>query len=224
MTLPRWTVVAAAGVALALATAGTALDRTAFAGNVLSELLGAFVGVVVALTLIERLVRRTRQRRWEIVSGQTYATLQWVLVKASLRLYMVLPAPRPVDADPFSGREVGSLATSLAALARALANYAEDVYEDFDTRATVDAVEGDFEAVRQTLMPRLLALGDEPELIERLATLEQRVVTLDYDAWLDERFGVPSHLFVQDVSVCVDAMQAVAELLPPSAFPTGGGT
>jgi hypothetical protein len=206
------------------AAVGAALDPRAFAGNVVSEVLGALAGVVVALTLVERLVDRARRRRWAIVSRQTYKTMQWVLVKASLTFYMLLPAPRPTSADPFTGDAGGYLPEALHELARAFANFAETTEDELDARAIVSAVDRDFQTVRQTLMPRLLALSDEPALLERLVVLEERFETLHYDAWLDERFGLPGHFFAQDLGLCIAAMHDVAVALAPLVEPAHSAT
>jgi hypothetical protein len=132
---------------------------------------------------------------------------------------MLLPGPRPSRANPFDADAHENLATALGQLAEALREHAESMDEVLDARAIVDVVDRDFNNVRRSLMPRLLALGDEPELLKSFADLEEMVETLDYDASLDERFGLPGPLFMQDIARCVAAMREVATVLQRIAPP-----
>src|SRR5690242_8962658 len=59
------------GIGLASLIAGFALVPHGFAGNVLAEAFGIAVGVGVALSLVDRISRREREREWSRVGLRT---------------------------------------------------------------------------------------------------------------------------------------------------------
>ncbi len=189
-------VVALLIVLLAVGT-GFMLDARGFAGNLLSEVAGILIGVLLTVFVIDALIARERTRRWRLVSTETLATLRFAVIRAGLEIYLLLPAPRPPRADPFtsslSGRD--ALADSLRALGDAIKNATSELDPDIAAR-----LRPHLGVLRDGVMPRLLTIG-EHDLIARLAALEGAVQELEYTVWLDGRFGNSGGLALSLASV-----------------------
>jgi len=202
---------AVAGVVILLALiGGFALDAKGFADHLLAELVGVFGGALLAVFVVDVLVDRERTRRWDLVASETTAALRFAVIRAGLSIYLLLPAPRPSKADPYTMGlgDDDALAGALSALAELLR----------DSRAhtrPADAVEGlrpHLALVRDGLMPRFLTIGQH-DLVARLAALEGSFQELEHAAWLDERFSsMPEP--GREVADVVDALARVAEALP----------
>lgn len=200
------------GACLALAlclAAGFWLDSSSFAGNVLAELAGVVVGVGVAVLVVERLVDQDRRARWRLVETQTIRTLRFALVKGALPLYLQLPAPRTPEADPFAMEEADMLGEALQNLAAALREREDTGPERDLLRSLLDSVGPHLDFVRDVIMQRLLTVGPDPELIKRLAVLDSTYENLDFDAWLEERFGSRADQNTQRMAELADSMGEV---------------
>jgi hypothetical protein len=172
------------GLSAAAVVAGLELDVKAFGEHLLAELVGLLASVVAAVFVVDVLVERERAQRWELVSVQTRASLRFAIVRAGLDVYLLLPPPRPGAADPFTMAEVGE-----GGLAKALSTLAVTIEhaDGIDLAAALNALRPHLAAVREAIMPRLLAIGQH-ELIARVATLEGALQRLEYTAWLEQRF------------------------------------
>lgn len=175
---------AAAGSLVAAIAVGVALDAEGFAENLLAEVVGVVVSVLLAVSVVERLLESDRRARWRLVSEQTTRTLRSALVKASLPIYLALPSPKRHGADPRTAEDAGVLADGLVELEKGLRASGENErvggpkLEDVlqETRPHLQLVFRD-------VMPRLLALGSNPELIQRLMAVETALQALDHRLW-----------------------------------------
>jgi hypothetical protein len=188
-------------VSLVAIGAGFILDARGFAGNLLAEIAGILISVLLAIFVIDVLLDRARARRWKLVSNETLVTLQFAVIRAGLEIYLLLPAPRPPRADPYTSSMSthGSIPESLRVLARAIRETEVELDPGIATR-----LRPHFEVLRDGVMPRLLTIG-EHDLIARLAALEGTAQDLEHIVWQDTRFGYSDAL--------PKAIQAVAEAL-----------
>jgi hypothetical protein len=159
--------------------------------------------------IVDVLVERERARRWELVSAETTAALRFAIIRAGLDVYLLLPAPRPPAADPYTmnlgGR--GALPEALRTLADAV-RATQDLGE---LSEVVEDLRSHLALVRDGIMPRLLAIGQH-ELVARLAALEGGLQELEHTAWLRERFsGLPNT--AGDIADVVDALARVGEFV-----------
>jgi hypothetical protein len=204
------TLVAVAVIVIVLALAGGfALDAKGFATHLLAEVVGVLASVLLAVFVVDVLVEREQARRWDLVAVETTTALRFAIIRAGLDVYLMLPAPRPTTADPYTMGlgEHGELTAALRSLADA-------VRETQDLGHLSDAVGGlrpHLALVRDGVMPRLLAIGQH-ELVARLAALEGSFQDLEHAAWLNERFsGLPAP--GRDLANVIDALAGVAELV-----------
>ena len=178
-------VVAAVAVFGGALIPGFALDVKAFGQHLIAELVGLLASIVVAVFIVDVLVERERARRWELVAAETTASLRFAIIRAALDVYLLLPAPRPTAADPFTMSETGtgSLAAALSTLAGSIEMAGEIRLGD-----ALSALRPHLAIVRNAIMPRLLTIGQH-ELIARVAVLERKLHDLEYTVWLEQRFG-----------------------------------
>ncbi|HEU4706031.1 MAG TPA: hypothetical protein VFS64_02455 [Solirubrobacterales bacterium] len=174
---------------MAAVAAGFAIDASSFESNLLAELAGAVVGIGIAILVVERILDEDRRARWNLVETQTIETLRFALVKATLPIYLHLPAPRPPEADPLSMEEAGNLEEGMRELAGALRGHRSMDLEPTPLRKMLETIAAQIEFIRDNAMQRLLTVGADPELVKRLAMLEAVYERLDYDAWLEEKLG-----------------------------------
>lgn len=218
--LPR-IVAAATAVAVVVALAGGfILEPDGFAGNVLAEIAGVLLSVLLAVFIVDKLLERERRRRWDLVSSETIATLRFAVIRAGHSVYLLLPAPRLPEADPYT-----MSMTSPSELPDALDKLATGVRElDLKDLGTPDEVVGclapHLGLMRDGIMPRLLAIG-EHELIALLASVESAFQDLEHSAWLTNRFGDFQQLVI-DVEEVVRALSRVAEVVDQGQHPSPG--
>lgn len=180
----RATLWASAVIIAAAIAAGVALDARGFAGNLLAEASGVIVSALLTVLVVERLLERDRRRRWHVVAQETHETLRMSLVLASLPAYLALPSPKPLEADPRVAAETDGLATGLEGLEHALRAVGEQPDgKPFSLEHVLDPARPHLERVSSSVLPRLLTLGKDPDLLQRLMTLEATVTQLDYRLW-----------------------------------------
>ncbi len=192
---------------LAAVVAGFWLDAKGFAGNALAELAGMIASILVALLIVERLVAANQRRRWREVADGTLRTLENAIVQAALDVYLLLPAPRPPAADPFTMSQADHLADGLAMLSAAVARESS-VGED--PPHVVQLLGPAVRTISEVIIPRLLQINGEPDLVRPLVDIERAMQTLDYDGRLFTRFGLPQGAFAEDLAVFINALGAAA--------------
>lgn len=188
---------------------GFCLDRKGFAGNLLAEVVGVLASVLLAVFVVERAVEQDRAKRWGLVSAETTTTLRLTIVRAAHSIYLVLPAPRPPTADPYTiGLLVeGRLPQTLHLLARQV----EDGHLVSTGLDVVGGLEDYMALIRSGVMPQLLAIG-ERELVATLTALENAYQELVHAAWLEERFG-PTTGIQPATAALVDALAEVSAVI-----------
>jgi len=178
--------IAIAGSAGALA-AGLLLDVGSFVENLLAELIGVFLSIALAVLVVDKVVERERERRWDLVSVPIIHTLRFALMRTGMEAFLRLPPPRPPNADPYT---LGVLAPDR--LAGALEKLALKVREEkpgfTDEGELVDRIRPHLELIRSAAMPQLLAIGRR-DLLAPLAIVDKTFQDLEHTVWIEQRMG-----------------------------------
>jgi hypothetical protein len=207
-------------VAVAALIAGFLLDTEGFLGNLLAETVGVLLSVLLAIFIVERVVERERAKRWDLVSDETITTLRFAVIRAGQHVYLLLPAPRDPDADPYT---LGLLQRDqlTAALRQLAKNIGQSQLRIEDEVA--GGLRPHMEFIRGSVMPQLLAIGTH-DLIARLAALESTFQDLEHTVWLAHQFG---HLRKSSTIVAnlIDALAGVSGVIDertdgPASRPT----
>jgi hypothetical protein len=210
LPFPRWFIFASLAIAVGALIAGFWLDALGFGSNLLADAVGLPVGVLIAGYLVDRFVESDRERRWQVVSKGTIETLRFAAVKMGLAAYLLLPAPRPPNANPFTMESAGDLPGALQRLAEALRAHGAVAVARQGQLQVPDQVITSGRLVRDVILPRLLLLQAEPELVQPIIELESALETLDYNVHALERFGLPAPAFFESIAKVIDGLRALS--------------
>jgi hypothetical protein len=198
----------------AIIAGGFAAGLDGFGGNILAELAGIGLGFFVAFFVLERLLAAQRQAEWSGTRQASLRALRARLFDIALATYL------HVDAAPGSILEADAGATDERADAFvALATYVQGRTEHFakdpddeaaTTRLLHTAIHDDVAHIRDVLVPRFLALADDPALLELLLDLDEaerewsRGVIAIYDDW-----GFPNELAWERAAAAIASAAAL---------------
>lgn len=216
ISLKKFTKFALAATTVVLVV-GFALDAKGFSGNLLAEIAGVLVSVLLAVFIVEKAVERERSRRWDLVAEQTTSMLRFAVIRAGTNVYLQLPAPRSAAADPYTLGLLGD-----KQLSAALSQLAEEMRKEPELgtgkEGFVAGLQPHIEFIRAGVMPQLLAIGKH-DLIARLAAVESTFQNLEHTLWLEERFGGPDQFHV-DAAALIEALANLSRAIDdPAASP-----
>jgi hypothetical protein len=203
--------IAVVGLAVALAAfaAGFMLDAKGFLGNLLAETVGVVVSVLLAIFIVEKIVERERAKRWALVSNETIASLRFAVVQAGHHVYLLLPAPRDPEADPYT---LGLLQRNrLSSALRLLATRIRERHSLAIEAKVASGLRPYLEFIRGSVMPQMLAIG-EHDLIARLAAVESAFQDLQHAVWLEQQLGHLQHS-PNIVAKLIDALANVSQAI-----------
>jgi len=196
-------------IAVSLAT-GFWLDWRGFAGNSLAGLADMVAGFLIAIVLVDRYTKAERNARWASVAEATTRTLESAAVRAALPAFVQLSAPRAPAFDPQMALTLGRLPHALSALADALREAGQEPFaRAFDSRAFLDAVLPSTHVITNIVLPRLLSLDVDPELVRPIVELESVVAQLDYHAWMGTTMQIPASTVYRDAADLIGALAVV---------------
>jgi hypothetical protein len=156
-----------------------AIPFDGLAENLFVEGAGALASIALAVILVERLIRRARREEWRQVREHYVTALANTLSRAGLSFTFSLEPEGIDDVDAladwsFSGPPREQTLEALRRVSgRAKAvrfkptTHAEDDYE-----VSLTVAEQDLKYVRETLLPRVLDLSDDPRHVHLLLSLE----------------------------------------------------
>jgi len=207
--LPRVVVLVGLATSAGAIVVGLCLDSKGFVGNLLAEVAGLLLGALLAVLVVDRLLERSRDSAWKLVADGTIRTLEFALVKAALPQYLRLPAPRPPTGDPVSMDGAGELGRAMAVIA---AETRKDGAWELPVQPARVLTEfaPHLHVIREVVLPRLLMIGTEPDLVRRIIELEEEYENLDYEVLLDAQFGVPLPLLKARVVDILECMHRLA--------------
>jgi hypothetical protein len=170
----------AAGFAPAIL--GFALGLPDFEAHALAGLSGLILGAVLAVGLIDELLRRRKRETWALVYGEIRRSISEAVLDLSTRFAAMLPGQSaflevagPED-DPFPRADVAhSLEQLLTEVRGRLPQLAGELDQPdrSSTRRLYDQVAPIAAPLRTATTTRVIALGDEPRLVSALLDFER---------------------------------------------------
>jgi hypothetical protein len=217
LPLPPRIIVFGAALLGASVALGFAIDAKSFALHMLSEVAGIVGGILLGALYLDALLERERGKRWQEVSASTVETLRFTSVKAAQSIYVLLPAPRDPDADPLLANEDGELSRGLRCLEAAIGDESFVVTGlGIDAPAALQMLEPRLRVIREVILPRMLAIGVAPKLVSALLAVENAQEILDYNVSMDQTFGTPVSLLIEDLKRIVGSLAALADVVDAS--------
>jgi hypothetical protein len=181
---------------------GFLLDYRSFTGNVLSEISGIALSAVLAVLIFERVAERERRRRWEGVRSQLYGALVSQLTDIAFEVYIALPvevreASPDVITTMLADNELTSdTVVSAAVLTDVVRANIESLMASEDDGANAgsvyDSAVPNLDRISDTLVPQLLQLGQDPQLIVELSQLGSAVRVWEWNLRMNQIYGGPS--------------------------------
>jgi hypothetical protein len=162
---------------------GVVTDRDSFVSNLLAELAGVAVGVLVALFLVDRVTAARRRERWLRVRRQTFDAIYAHISDLARKALLYTPVgdyrePGWVDSwFAFGGdHPTGAAAQVLREVGKALHEQAEELSSRdgpgvANSRVALDVVTPHVAQIRDVLIPRLIDFDEVPNLVERLLAM-----------------------------------------------------
>jgi hypothetical protein len=107
---------------------------------------------------------------------------------------------------------IGRLPHALSALADALRAQAHEPFaRAFDPRSFLDAVLPSTHVITDVVLPRLLSLDVDPELVRPIVQLESVVAQADYHAWMGATMQMPASTVYRDAADLVEALAVILQ-------------
>jgi hypothetical protein len=208
-------------VGLAPAVLGFALDLSDFEAHALAGVSGLILGAVLAVVLIDELLRRRRREHWALVYAEMRRSIAEAVLEMGTRFAAMLPGRSafldlagPED-DPLPRADIAdSLQRLLDDLRRGATSLAADIEQPdrSSTRRLYDQVAPIAAPLRTATTTRVIALGDQPLLVSALLTFE-RAERL-WQSWLlaVEHEGAPDRFAWEHAVATLSAATGVYRL------------
>jgi hypothetical protein len=191
---------AAAG--MAVAGLGFAVEAEGFAGNALAGLSSLILGSVLAVALIDQLLRRRHREHWSAARDEICRAICEAIVDmaSSFALFVssgngFLDMVGPED-DAFARPRIGSaLCDLIDAIRDDEPRLSSQLEPDLaSSRTLYDEVSTIIASLRTVMTTRVVVLGDEPQLVAALLNLER--AERQWESWvvMVERDGAPDGL------------------------------
>jgi hypothetical protein len=198
---------------VAIAGAGLLLNVNGFLGNALAGLSSLILGAVLAVVLIEQLLRQRRPEQWHLVRDEIRrAICEGVVDMASSFAIAVsdgsgfLGLVGPED-DPVARPQIAAALEKLIAATEAkAAELAAQLEPDqASSRILYDQIAAAVVPLRMATTTRVIVLGDEPLLVAALLTLER--TEQRWGGWVEtvEKSGAPDLMAWQQATSTLQA-------------------
>lgn len=229
-------------VGLASLVAGFVLVPNGFAGNALAGVFGIAVGVGVALSLVDRISRREREREWSRVGLRTTRAIKRRIWNIASDYWVEAQRTLPITDEEFSeGMSLHQPETTTAQTIVRLGEAMRAVYparasgEGWDAdpeNPTIEspeslhaAVADDFRYIKTVLTPRVLGLGVDAELSALLLQLEDHEE--DWIGWMttSRDWGAPESIAWERATATLEVAAVIYNRLaePRTGLPYGHG-
>jgi hypothetical protein len=174
----RWLIPAAVILTLAICVLGFGVDQQGFFGNLLAELSGVFISVIVALLIVDRYVKYQREQEWTKVQDFTLRSIATHLCEIVGAIFLHYPAIDYEIMTPiFEGHSKPPNPNVLRAfnnLIQELQQYelpreiAREKSESDIAIEYYDAVRWDLDQIQNVLTPRVMQSSTDQNLIDLL--------------------------------------------------------
>jgi hypothetical protein len=193
---------ALAVLGLGITVLGFALEAEGFSGNTLAGLSSLILGAVLAVALIDQLLRRRHREHWSIARAEICRAICEAVVEMAssfaLSVSDDLEFLRLVGAedDPVTRPQIWLALCDLVEAARAAEQRLSSRLEPelASSRTLYEQVARVVAPLRIATTTRVIVLGDEPQLVAALLELER--AEQRWRSWVDtvEREGAPDYI------------------------------
>lgn len=167
---------------LVLIVIGFSYDTKGYISNILAEITGLFLSIIVAVLLVERFTEKQRKKRWERVRVLSHRAIAHHLNNIILELFnhfsiqghdaIIVPPDNRNQSDAYSKLQMDKLIEQINQLIAQHQIQTESIREYFNS------IKWDIAQIRHDLMPRIIQSSDNQELINVLIEFDDIVQDL----------------------------------------------
>ncbi|MEO0091578.1 MAG: hypothetical protein ABIK61_02555 [candidate division WOR-3 bacterium] len=179
-------------LALIFIVSGFLFSSKDYAINILAELAGLFISIIVAILLVDRLTENQRRKRWARVRELTHRTIAHHLNNIILELFNHFPLPdyRAIttivkSCDQPNPKIIDVLNTTI--------RWIKDLLErnKIPTSSAADyynAIKWDVNQIRFDLIPRVMQSSDNQNLIDALVEFDDTMQDIQTAVVMQKQF------------------------------------
>lgn len=180
-------------VVLGASVFGLVDDTDGFGGNLVAEIAGVGLGVVLSVVLIDSLLRRQREQDWRHVRDHLTADISRNVVALATEFHLTTKEPYEGSLLAAVGANTLRPRTEIALALRALRNHLEALTPALAGQADADAassrtlhtaVKVHLDSIRDFVTPRVIAVGLDIVLVEKLLAFEQ--AEAEWRSWIHQ--------------------------------------
>jgi hypothetical protein len=178
---------------LIIIVTGLTIDFKGYLGNILAEIAGLIISILVALLLVDRFTEIQRKKRWQKVRNLTHRSISHHLSNILLELFNHFPLPDHSVAntilicrdqpDTKPTEAVNNLIKQINTLQQQGKTTSEIIIEYFNS------TKWDISQIRHDLIPRVIQSSDNQDLIDALVAFDDIVQDLQNAIILHKRFA-----------------------------------
>jgi len=180
-------------IALIIMTIGFSIDFKGYLGNILAEIAGLIIGILVAFSLVDRFTEIQTKKRWGKVRKITHRSISHHLSNILLELFNHFPIPNHNIIDKILAcREqpeinpidvLTDLIEQINILFKERKINIEQIVQYFS------AIKWDINQIQHDLIPRVIQSSDNQNLIDTLVEFDDIVQDLQNTIILHKRFA-----------------------------------
>lgn len=163
-------------LALIFIVIGFLFDVKDYSINILAELAGLFIGIIVAILLVDRLTENQRKKRWARVRELTHRTIAHHLSNIILELFNHFPLPDQQivativkNRDKPSSQIINTLNIIIEQIKHLLQ---ENKISNLSAIDYYNAIKWDVSQIRLDLIPRVMQSSEDQNLIDALVEFD----------------------------------------------------
>jgi hypothetical protein len=171
----RWLIPASAILVLVASVIGFFIDAQGFLGNLLAEIAGVFVSIIVALLIVDRFVEHQKEQQWARVRKLTYGAIAAHLCDLATEMLLYFPVKDHRPMTPIiEGRDHPNpdTITGMANLASQLCQLPSAVSKEKSTSDLsvefYELIKWDLDQIRDVLTPRVIQNSNDQQIINAL--------------------------------------------------------
>lgn len=213
-----WFIIVSLILASTFIIIGFSVDFKGYLGNILAEIAGLIISVLVALLIVDRYVESQRKQRWEKVRRLTHQALASHLNDLITEIFVYFPtADHSLMRILIAGRscpttETIKAITDLINQLRGILSILNKGKSTSDIAVEYfNTVKSDINQIRHDLIPRVLQSSDDQDLIDTLIEFDDTAQELQNAIILHKR--LVSHSVFPNLIMLFEKVQAIYEVL-----------
>lgn len=157
---------------------GIMLDFQAFTSNIISEIVGLLISIVVGLFVVDKYTSFYQAKQWNQVRSLTYKSIASHLCEISIQTIIIFPVK---DNRPIRALNVGRFKPNHDTIL-AMDQVIDEIRQisiKLDTKSATDfpynlyeVIEWDLDQIQDILIPRVVQSSDDQEFINMLIELD----------------------------------------------------